>query len=64
MTWPKTFAGLGAVAMLALGFNMIAPLSETVDTFCDMAGIVCVMLFFGLAKDPGRDDRFLDLDRE
>ena len=65
MSWPTIFAGLGAVAMFALGFNTIVPLSDGVDTVCDLAGIVCVMLFFGIADDSeSRRGRFLELDRE
>ena len=61
MSWPTIFAGLGAVVMLAFGFNTIVPLSEAVDTVCDLAGIVCVMLFFGLADDSGaQNSRFLE----
>jgi hypothetical protein len=65
MSWPTVLAGLGAVAMLLLGFNMIVPLGENVDTLCDMAGIICAMLFLGLADDPGsQDNQILELDRE
>jgi uncharacterized protein involved in response to NO len=42
--------GLGAVGMLMLGFNMIAPLGQTGDTICDLAGIVCAMMFIGLVE--------------
>jgi hypothetical protein len=65
MSWPTALAGLGAVAMLALGFNIIVPLSETVDSLCAMAGIICALLFLGLAEDSGPQvDQLVDLDRE
>ena len=59
------FRGLGAVAMFALGFNIIVPLSATVDTLCDLAGIICFMVFFGLTEDAGaHGDRSMPFDRE
>jgi hypothetical protein len=65
MSWPTVLAGLGAVAMLALGFNLIVPLSESVGTVCDLAGVICALVFFALADDPGSlDDHSLELDRE
>jgi hypothetical protein len=42
--------------MFALGFNVVVPLSETVGTVCDIAGIICALLFLGLAEDPGPQD--------
>lgn len=45
--------GLASVALLTLGFNMIVPLSSTVDALCDLAGIIGVMLFIGLAENAG-----------
>ena len=65
LSLPTVLAGLGAVAMLSLGFNLIVPLSETVGTVCDIAGIICALLFLGLAEDPGpQDNPILEFDRE
>ena len=65
MRWPTILAGLGAVAALALGFNLIVPLSEGVDTLYDIAGVICLMLFFGLADGDGaQSSRFLESDGE
>jgi hypothetical protein len=65
MRWPTILAGLGAVAALALGFNLIVPLSEGVDTLYDIAGVICLILFFGLADEDGaRSSQFLESDPE
>jgi hypothetical protein len=51
--------------MLALGFNLVVPLSEAVDSLCAIVGIICALLFFGLAEDPGpQNNQLVDLDRE
>jgi hypothetical protein len=63
VSWPTVLAGLGAVAMIAFGFNTTVPLSETVDTLCDMAGLCSGVI--ELADDPdSQGNRFLELDRE
>ena len=65
MSWPAVLAGLGAIGMLSLGSNLIVPLSESVGTVCDLAGIICALVFFALADDPGSlDNHSLELDRE
>lgn len=43
--------GLTAAAMLMLGFNMILPLNGAIDALCNLTGIVCALLFFGLVED-------------
>lgn len=42
-------SGSLAAALLALGFNMVAPLGGGLDTLCDLAGVASGMLFIGLA---------------
>ncbi len=42
-------SGTLAALLLALGFNMVAPLGPGLDTVCDLAGVASGMLFIGLA---------------
>lgn len=48
MSWLLIATGLGATLLLALGFNLIVPLSSGISDFCDLAGIASAMVFFGL----------------
>ena len=50
MSLPAVAAGLGGVALLALGSNFILPVGELVGGVCDIAGIVAAMVCFGLAE--------------
>jgi hypothetical protein len=43
-------SGIGAAAMLALGFNVIFPLGRVADTLCDLAGVASALVFLGLAE--------------
>ncbi len=43
-------SGLGGVALLALGLNMIVPLSGAVDSLCNVAGVASTVMFFGLVE--------------
>jgi hypothetical protein len=38
MRWALILSGMGAAAMLALGFNMVLPLGGLADTVCALAG--------------------------
>lgn len=49
MSWGMILSGTAAAALLALGFNIVAPLGGGLDTICDLAGVVSGMLFIGLA---------------
>jgi hypothetical protein len=42
-------SGALSAALLALGFNLVAPLGGGLDTVCDLAGVASGMLFIGLA---------------
>lgn len=50
MRWALVLSGMGAAAMLALGFNMILPLGGVADSVCDLAGVASAMVFLGLAE--------------
>ena len=50
MRWALILSGMGAAAMLALGFNMVLPLSGLADTLCDLAGVASAVVFLGLAE--------------
>jgi hypothetical protein len=50
MRWAVILSGLGAAAMLALGFNVILPLGAAADSVCDLAGVVSAIVFLGLAE--------------
>ena len=50
---PTIVTGAASIALLMLGFNMIVPLSSTMATICDLAGIICVILFIGLTENAG-----------
>ena len=49
MRW-AVLSGIGAAAMLALGFNMILPLGRVMDDLCDLAGVASAIVFLGLAE--------------
>jgi hypothetical protein len=48
MSWAVIISGLSGAALLALGFNMILPLSGTLDTACALAGAASAVVFFAL----------------
>jgi hypothetical protein len=48
MTWLLIVTGLGAAVLLALGFNLIVPLSNGIGGLCDLAGIASAVVFLGL----------------
>jgi hypothetical protein len=50
MRWAVILSGIGAAAMLALGFNIILPLGGAADTICDLAGVASAVVFLGLAE--------------
>jgi hypothetical protein len=50
MRWAVILSGIGAAAMLALGFNIILPLGGAADTLCDLAGVASAVVFLGLAE--------------
>ena len=50
MRWALILSGMGAAAMLALGFNMVLPLGGLADTLCDLAGVASAVVFLGLAE--------------
>ena len=50
MRWAVILSGIGAAAMLALGFNMILPLGRVADALCDLAGVASAIVFLGLAE--------------
>jgi hypothetical protein len=50
MRWAVILSGIGAAAMLALGFNMILPLGGAADTLCDLADVASAIVFLGLAE--------------
>jgi len=50
MRWAVILSGIGAAAMLALGFNIILPLDRVADTLCDLAGVASAIVFLGLAE--------------
>jgi len=50
MRWAVILSGIGAAAMLALGFNIILPLDRVADTLCDLAGVASAIVFVGLAE--------------
>ena len=63
MRWALILSGMGAAAMLALGFNMVLPLGGLADTVCDLAGLASAVVFRGVRGDQRRF-RFRDERRE
>jgi hypothetical protein len=51
MNGPAVLSGVICVAMLALGFNLLLPLSNGLDTVCVLTGVASAMVFFGLVED-------------
>jgi hypothetical protein len=43
-------SGLGCVALLALGSNLILPLGSMVGGICDLFGVASGVVFFGLTE--------------
>jgi hypothetical protein len=48
MSGPAILSGVICVATLALGFNLLLPLSSGLDTLCVLTGVASAMVFFGL----------------
>jgi hypothetical protein len=42
-------SGVVCVTMLAMGFNLLLPLSSGLDTLCLLTAVASAMVFFGLA---------------
>ena len=51
MSWPVILSGAVCVTMLAMGFNLLLPLSSGLETVCVLIGVASAMVFFGLADD-------------
>ena len=49
MSWGLILSGLFAAVLLALGFNLIAPLGGRLDTLCNLAAVVSGALCIGLS---------------
>ena len=47
MSWPVILSGVVCVAMLALGFNLLLPLSSVLETVCDLT-VASAVVFFDL----------------
>jgi hypothetical protein len=50
MSWPVVLSGVVCVAMLALGFNLLLPLGNGLETACILTGVASAMVFFGLVE--------------
>ena len=48
MNGPAILSCVICVAMLALGFDLLLPLSSGLDTVCVLTGVASAMVFFGL----------------
>ena len=48
MNWYVILSGVVCVATLALGFNLLLPLSSGLETVCDLTAIASAVVFFGL----------------
>lgn len=49
LSWGLILSGLFAAVLLALGFNLIAPLGGRLDTLCNLAAVVSGALCIGLS---------------
>lgn len=49
MSWSLVATGLIGAAMLALGSDLILPVSALVGGLCDLVGVASAMVCFGLA---------------
>jgi hypothetical protein len=47
MTSILIVSGLGGALLLALGFDLIVPLSSAISSLCELAGIVSAVVFCG-----------------
>jgi hypothetical protein len=47
--WGLIWSGGVAAALLAVGFDVIQPLSPSLAALCDLAGIAASVVFIGLA---------------
>ena len=50
MNWPVILSGVVCVGMLALGFNLLLPLSSGLEAVCDLTAVASAMVFFGLVE--------------
>jgi hypothetical protein len=41
-------SGVGGTCLIALGSNLVIPIGSALGGVCDLAGIVSMMMFFGL----------------
>jgi hypothetical protein len=48
MTWVLIVTGLSGAAMLALGCNVIVPLSSGIAGLCDLIAVASILAFCGL----------------
>lgn len=48
MRWTVIGSGSASVALLALGFNLILPLSDVLDNMCVLVGAVSTVIFWAL----------------
>lgn len=48
MNWVAIVSGLGGVAMLAFGSNMVIPVGLGISGICDLAGVASMMVCLGL----------------
>jgi len=50
MTLAAALSGLTGLAMVALGLNMIVPLSGLTGTLCELSGVACGVAAIGLLE--------------
>jgi len=50
MSWPVISSGAVCVVMLALGFDLLLPLSSGLESVCILTGVASAMVFFGLVE--------------
>lgn len=50
MRWSLVVSGMIGAAMLALGSDLVVPMSATVSGLCDLGGIASAIAFIGLAE--------------
>ena len=55
MRWPVIMSGVVCVAMLALGFNLLLPLSSGLEGVCDLTRRRVRCGLFGLADGAWRN---------
>ena len=48
MSWPVILSGVVCVTILALGFNLLLPVGNGLETACVLIAVASAIVFFGL----------------